>query len=289
MTVPNPASGGGAVPGDASSALLPPALGAPEFPRPMPVVVRSEPIGARAAVEAEPRPRMDIVNRVVNVLIAGTALIIASPVMLLVAVAVKLTSPGAVIYSQTRVGLDRRRRPTNALYDRRGSDGGGRLFTIYKFRSMYQDAEKHSGAVWAKKDDDRVTPLGRFLRVTRLDELPQLMNVIEGDMNIVGPRPERPSIVADLRQCIPEYPLRHRIKPGITGWAQINQQYDACIDDVREQGALRSRVPQQAESGGGREDHVPHRPRHALQAQRLVAEHFAAVQAGRRVGSQVGV
>jgi lipopolysaccharide/colanic/teichoic acid biosynthesis glycosyltransferase len=99
---------------------------------------------------------------------------------------------------------------------------------------MYLDAERLSGAVWATQHDPRVTPLGRFLRTCRLDELPQLFNVIKGDMNIVGPRPERPGIFARLRQDISDYPLRQRAKPGITGWAQINHRYDACLDDVRE-------------------------------------------------------
>ena len=104
---------------------------------------------------------------------------------------------------------------------------------MYKFRSMRVDAEKNGQAVWAMKRDPRVTLVGRVLRRTRLDELPQLYNVLKGDMNIVGPRPERPTIFADLRATIPEYPMRQRVKPGITGWAQINQSYDACVDDVR--------------------------------------------------------
>ena len=104
---------------------------------------------------------------------------------------------------------------------------------MYKFRSMRVDAEADGRAVWAKKHDSRVTPIGGFLRKTRLDELPQLFNVIRGDMNIVGPRPERPTIFAELRRDIPEYPIRQRVKPGITGWAQINQAYDSCLDDVR--------------------------------------------------------
>jgi lipopolysaccharide/colanic/teichoic acid biosynthesis glycosyltransferase len=98
---------------------------------------------------------------------------------------------------------------------------------------MRVDAEADGRAVWAQKRDPRVTPIGGILRMTRLDELPQLYNVIRGDMNIVGPRPERPQIFAELRETIPEYPFRQRVKPGITGWAQINQSYDSCIDDVR--------------------------------------------------------
>ena len=104
---------------------------------------------------------------------------------------------------------------------------------MYKFRSMRVDAEADGRAVWAQKQDPRATSIGGFLRKTRLDELPQLLNVIRGDMNIVGPRPERPSIFAELRETIPEYAIRQRVKPGITGWAQINQSYDSCVEDVR--------------------------------------------------------
>jgi lipopolysaccharide/colanic/teichoic acid biosynthesis glycosyltransferase len=153
--------------------------------------------------------------------------------MALVAIVVKLTSRGPVIYTQQRVGVNRRRRRTQALYDRRGEDVGGIVFTIYKFRTMRNDAETRSGAVWATANDPRVTPIGRILRQYRVDELPQLFNVIRGDMNIVGPRPERPTIFADLRARISDYQHRQRARPGITGWAQVNNAYDASIDDVR--------------------------------------------------------
>ncbi|MGH7718244.1 MAG: sugar transferase [Gemmatimonadaceae bacterium] len=186
-----------------------------------------------AAVEIQPLSRSERANRVVNIMLATIALIVLSPLLLAVAIAVKLSSRGPVLYTQTRVGLDRRGNRIVALYDRRLRDHGGRIFTIYKFRSMYADAEQHTGAVWATQGDPRVTPVGRFLRAYRLDELPQLINVIKGDMNIVGPRPERPSIFARLCEDISEYPLRQRAKPGITGWAQINHAYDACLDDVR--------------------------------------------------------
>ena len=180
-----------------------------------------------------PRERSEIVNRVTNVLIASLALLIVAPVMLLVALAVRLTSRGPVLYKQTRVGIDRRARSTRAMYDRRSGNTGGKVFTIYKFRSMRVDAEAGTGAVWAQKNDPRVTPIGKFLRASRLDELPQLFNVVLGDMNIVGPRPERPSLFAQLSENITEYPLRQRTKPGITGLAQISQPYDSCLDDVR--------------------------------------------------------
>ena len=185
------------------------------------------------ALVCVPRSRVELVNRLTNVLLAIVALIALSPLMLLIAVAVRLSSPGPVLYTQQRVGFDRRRRRTHALYDRRSADAGGVVFTIYKFRTMRLDAESDSGAVWATQNDPRVTPLGRVLRQYRLDELPQLLNVILGQMNIVGPRPERPTIFADLRKRIADYPVRQRARPGITGWAQINNAYDASLDDVR--------------------------------------------------------
>jgi hypothetical protein len=148
-----------------------------------------------------PRSRSELLNRAVNLVLAVIALIIASPAMLLVALAVKLTSRGPALYSQTRVGLDRRQRETDALYDRRKQDNGGQIFTIFKFRSMYVDAERDCGEVWATKDDPRVTAVGGFLRATRLDELPQLFNVLLGDMNIVRGRSGRASSPACARTC----------------------------------------------------------------------------------------
>lgn len=179
------------------------------------------------------RNRSETVNRIMNVTIAAVALAILSPLLALIAIAIKLTSRGPIMYNQVRVGIDRRRRRTTAVFDRRQGNVGGLEFKIYKFRSMRVDAEKMSGAVWATRNDPRITPIGRFLRKTRLDEVPQLINVIKGDMNIVGPRPERPSIFAHLRENIEEYPLRQQARPGITGWAQINHAYDASIEDVR--------------------------------------------------------
>jgi lipopolysaccharide/colanic/teichoic acid biosynthesis glycosyltransferase len=184
------------------------------------------------SVQIFPRERSELASRVVNVLIAAVALIVMAPVMLLVALAIRLTSKGPIIYSQVRVGVDRRYR-SKSTYDRRGFDYGGRPFTMYKFRTMKVDAEANGQAVWAQKNDPRTTSIGKFLRTTRLDELPQLWNVIRGDMNIVGPRPERPTIFAQLREDIPLYAQRQRVKPGITGWAQINQAYDSCLDDVK--------------------------------------------------------
>jgi lipopolysaccharide/colanic/teichoic acid biosynthesis glycosyltransferase len=183
-------------------------------------------------LSAVPRSRSETVTRVVNLSLASVALVAIAPIMALVAVLVRITSPGPAFYSQTRVGVDRRWR-RNQSDDRRVHDYGGKPFKMWKFRSMCVDAEPDGRAVWARKCDPRVTPIGSFLRKTRLDELPQLYNVLRGDMNIVGPRPERPQIFVELRANIPEYPIRQRVKPGITGWAQINQAYDTCIDDVR--------------------------------------------------------
>jgi lipopolysaccharide/colanic/teichoic acid biosynthesis glycosyltransferase len=144
-----------------------------------------------------------------------------------------ISSPGPILYTQVRVGHNRRT-PLDANQNhRRLLDHGGQLFTIYKFRTMRVDAEHQSGAVWAQQSDPRVTPIGRLLRQYRLDELPQLINVLKGDMNVVGPRPERPTIFAELREHIAEYPLRQRTRPGITGLAQINHHYDRSLEDVR--------------------------------------------------------
>jgi len=183
--------------------------------------------------DVNPRVRSHRAARAMNILIASVALVLAAPVMLLFAVLIKLTSPGPIFYSQPRVGLDRRRSRSRNAYDRRARNLGGLPFMIYKFRSMRVNAEAASGAVWATAGDPRITPIGRFMRKCRIDELPQLLNVIRGDMNIVGPRPERPVIFSRLSQDIAEYPLRQRAKPGITGWAQVNHKYDECVDDVR--------------------------------------------------------
>lgn len=141
-------------------------------------------------------------------------LVVAAPIMLLVALGVRLTSVGPVLFRQTRVGLN------------------GRHFTLYKFRSMRVDAEARTGAVWATKNDPRVTSIGGFLRRSRLDELPQLFNVLRGDMVIVGPRPERPEFVNVLSEQIPFYRQRHCVKPGVTGWAQINYKYGETFEDT---------------------------------------------------------
>lgn len=198
-------------------------------PRPSaPAVLVPEQAGPPVALE-----RAEGARRAVNFVVALVGLIITAPVMLIVALLVRLTSKGPVIYTQTRVGLDRRGDGPDSNNRRRLEDVGGKPFRIYKFRTMTVQAENGSGAVWAQADDPRVTWIGRYLRQYRLDELPQLVNVLKGEMNVVGPRPERPTIFRQLREHIDEYPLRQRAKPGITGLAQINHHYDRSIEDVR--------------------------------------------------------
>jgi lipopolysaccharide/colanic/teichoic acid biosynthesis glycosyltransferase len=161
-----------------------------------------------------------LAKRTFDVAGAGLLLLLAWPFMLASAIAVRLGSPGPAIFHQERVRHDSRGRPVS--------------FQMYKFRSMYVDAEARSGPVWATVDDPRITPVGRFLRKARLDELPQLWNVLRGDMTLVGPRPERPSFVRQLADLIPGYGDRvARCKPGVTGWAQIHCEYDTSVDSVR--------------------------------------------------------
>jgi lipopolysaccharide/colanic/teichoic acid biosynthesis glycosyltransferase len=184
-------------------------------------------------VVALARSRTDRLIRYLNVLVAVVGLILTLPLWLLIAVLIKLTSRGPVFYTQTRVGLDRRGRIMPLDLSRRRDDVGGLPFTIVKFRTMRVDAEPEGKAVWAQAKDARLTLVGGFLRSCRLDELPQLLNVVRGDMNLVGPRPERPELFAELRQQIPDYPRRQRVPPGITGHAQVHLQYDTSVDDVK--------------------------------------------------------
>ena len=156
------------------------------------------------------------VKRLTDILLAIVGLVLASPVMLLVALAIKLDSRGPVFFKQKRVGER------------------GRVFTLIKFRTMREDAEAQSGPVWAGEEDPRVTRVGRFLRKTRLDELPQMWNVLKGDMSFVGPRPERPCFVERLQEQIPFYTQRLVVKPGITGWAQVRYRYGGSVEDALE-------------------------------------------------------
>jgi sugar transferase (PEP-CTERM system associated) len=164
--------------------------------------------------ELGPRPQSLFVQAVGNRLLAAAGLIVASPLMALTALAVRLSSPGPILYRQVRVGLD------------------DVPFTVYKFRSMRADAEAVTGAVWASKDDPRITTVGKIIRKLRFDELPQLFNTLKGDMCIVGPRPERPEFVQELSRKIPYYRQRHCVRPGITGWAQINFKYGDTLEDT---------------------------------------------------------
>lgn len=165
-------------------------------------------------------------------LAAAAGLVLSAPLLLLIAVAIKLTSPGPVLFTQTRIGLDRRRAGRPSGNHRRHFDLGGRPFKIYKFRTMVENGGG-GRAVWAAPDDPRITPIGRLLRACRLDELPQLFNVLKGEMNVVGPRPEQPEIFVRLRSEVPGYANRQRVLPGITGRAQIHHHYDRCLEDVR--------------------------------------------------------
>jgi len=175
--------------------------------------------------------------RVLNVLAALMALIVLLPLMLAVAVVVKLSSEGPILFTQPRVGLDRRGLRSRREDARRTQDYGGRIFTIYKFRSMVQ-SDSDSSQIWAEEGDARITRVGKFLRKYRLDELPQFWNVLAGDMNLVGPRPEQPDIFVRLRKEVRHLAGRQQVLPGITGLAQVFQHYDRSIDDVRRKADL---------------------------------------------------
>jgi len=157
-----------------------------------------------------------IYKRLASIASSIIGLLLSLPLLPFVALAIKLTSPGPLIYKQKRVGQD------------------GTVFYCYKFRTMRADAEADTGATWAMDDDPRITRVGRFLRAARLDEIPQLWNVFKGDMSLVGPRPERPEFVEGLAREIPLYHLRHAIRPGITGWAQVRYRYGSSVEDAKE-------------------------------------------------------
>jgi len=154
-------------------------------------------------------------KRVMDIFLSSIALFILSPILIIISLFIKIDTPGPILYNQKRVGFR------------------GKKFSLYKFRSMISDAERHTGPVWATKNDRRITRVGRILRPFRLDELPQLFNVLKGDMSFVGPRPERPHFVARLQNEIPLYSLRLNVHPGVTGLAQVKHTYDETIDDVK--------------------------------------------------------
>ena len=158
----------------------------------------------------------NMAKRLFDLIVSGVLLVVCLPVLVLAVICIYLESGLPVLYRQERVGR------------------GGRVFTLYKLRSMRQDAESNGTAQWAAEDDGRTTRVGRFLRKSRLDELPQILNVLKGEMSFVGPRPERPFFVDQLVKQIPFYALRHSVKPGITGWAQVRYSYGASIDDAVE-------------------------------------------------------
>ena len=155
-------------------------------------------------------------KRLLDIAVSALLLFLTLPLMLVTALVIRLESPGSALYRQQRVGL------------------AGKTFTLLKFRSMAADAEVGGKPCWAQKHDPRITRVGRFIRMTRIDELPQLLNVLRGDMSMIGPRPERPHFVEQLAQAIPFYEERARVKPGITGWAQVNYPYGASVEDARE-------------------------------------------------------
>ena len=157
-----------------------------------------------------------MLRRLISISMALTGLVLLLPVIPMIALLITLTSRGPVFYRQKRVGLN------------------GRVFTCYKFRTMHHNAEAGTGAVWAHSQDARVTWVGRLLRIARIDEIPQLWNVLRGDMTFVGPRPERPEFVEWLRQEIPYYDIRHIVRPGVTGWAQVRYRYGSSLEDAKE-------------------------------------------------------
>lgn len=182
-------------------------------------------------------------KRGLDIIGATIGLVLSMPLFLIVAILIKLDSSGTVIFKQERVGQNKRCRDRRKFNleessnkrngDRRRMNCFGKPFKVYKFRTMVDNAEKMCGPVWAKKDDPRITSVGKILRRTRLDELPQLINVLKGEMSLVGPRPERYFFVKDLSSTVRHYPQRLSVKPGITGLAQVKNGYDSGVDDVK--------------------------------------------------------
>lgn len=191
----------------------------PDFYNLVAGMARTEHMYGLPLIEVLPIPMPfweQVAKRMIDLFVSACVLVVGLPAWLLLGLAVRLSSPGPAIYRQARLG-------------RRGQ-----TFTMYKFRTMRNDAERQTGPVWAKEDDPRYTPIGRWLRKTRLDEVPQFWNVLKGEMSLVGPRPERPYFVEQLAREIPLYGRRHRVKPGITGLAQVKWKYDESLDDVRQ-------------------------------------------------------
>lgn len=155
------------------------------------------------------------IKRIMDIVIALIILIITLPVTLIISILIKLDTPGPILFKQDRAGLN------------------GKEFFMYKFRSMRADAEKYSGPVWSQKNDPRITRIGRFIRKVRIDEIPQMINILKGEMSLVGPRPERPYFVEKLSEEIPLYKKRLKVRPGVTGWAQVKHKYDETIEDVK--------------------------------------------------------
>jgi lipopolysaccharide/colanic/teichoic acid biosynthesis glycosyltransferase len=185
-----------------------------------------------------------IAKRSVDIVGALVGMILTLPVWLILPILIKLDSPGPVFYSQTRVGLDRRRNSRRYCQrtdseerrrrERRQEDYQGSVFRMFKFRTMVDNAEGSSGPVWATTNDPRITRLGAFMRKSRLDEIPQFLNVLSGEMSLVGPRPERPKFVADLAEEVEDYTRRLEAKPGVTGLAQVESGYDSSLSTVTE-------------------------------------------------------
>lgn len=212
------------------------------------MILPSEYSRAKRPAQASDRGYL-FLKRSLDVLLSSIGLLLLLPVFAVVAVAIYIDDPGPIFYSQERVGLNRRRQRVSGGANGNGADGGnaerrdavagrerrrsdcfGRPFKIHKFRSMIADAEKKTGPVWAAAADSRITRVGRILRKTRLDETPQLWNVLKGDMSLVGPRPERPNFVVSLTEKLPEYPRRCEALPGITGLAQVKWHYDTSLE-----------------------------------------------------------
>lgn len=185
---------------------------------------------------------IDSVDTAIDFAVSLVVLLLLSPLFLVVGILIKLESEGPIFYCQERIGKNHRNnyrkiwlnlRESPPMKERRNGDLCGRPFKLYKFRTMRIDAELHTGPVWAKQKDPRVTRIGRLLRLMYIDEIPQLINVLKGEMSLVGPRPERPYFTRRLRERIPEYSTRFCVKPGITGLAQVKRYSDVSIEDVK--------------------------------------------------------